>query len=124
MLLSGDSTKPIYVQIAEGIEDEILKGNILEDEQVLSTNQFAQVYNINPATAGKGINMLTEEGILFKKRGLGMFVAKGALKYLKEKRRRKFFEDYVLKTLEEGHKLDFSSEEIIEMIRGWGGKNE
>lgn len=121
MLLSSDSTKPIYIQIAEGIEDEILKGNIKEDEQVMSTNQFAKIYNINPATAGKGINMLVEEGVLFKKRGLGMFVAKGALEYIKKKRKKKFFEDYVLETINEGEKLGISKEEIIQMIESMEG---
>lgn len=124
MLLSNDSTKPIYVQIAEEIEDEILKGNIREDEQVPSTNQFAQLFNINPATAGKGVNLLVEEGILFKKRGLGMFVSKGALEYIKIKRKKKFFEDYVLEAINEGQKLGISREEIISMIEKWGGINE
>ncbi len=121
MLLSNDSTKPIYLQIAEGIEDEILKGNIEEEEQVLSTNQLAKLYNINPATAGKGVNILVDAGVLYKKRGVGMFVAKGALTYIKKKRKKKFFEDYILETVSEGEKLNISKEEIIEMINSMEG---
>lgn len=121
MLLPGDNTKPIYMQIAEGIEDEILKGNMEEEEQVLSTNQFAKMYNINPATAGKGINLLVEEGILYKKRGLGMFVATGALVYIQEKRKKKFFNDYVLEMILEGKKLGISRGEIIRMIEEMEG---
>ena len=77
-MIDPNSDKSIYIQIAETIENEILLENLKEDEQAPSTNQFAQLYQINPATARKGLNLLVDEGILYKKRGLGMFVAKGA----------------------------------------------
>ena len=85
-MLDLSSDKSIYVQIAESIENEILLGNLKEEDQAPSTNQFAKVYQINPATAGKGLNLLVEEGILYKKRGLGMFVAEGARKKILKKR--------------------------------------
>ena len=91
MKLSLDDIKPIYIQIAEGIKDDILKGILQEEEQSLSTNQFAVMYQINPATAAKGINALVDEGILYKKRGIGMFVATGAKKQIVEKRKKEFF---------------------------------
>lgn len=121
MKISLDEGKPIYVQIAEGIEDEILKGNINEGEQVPSTNQFAGMFEINPATAAKGINILVDEGILFKKRGIGMFVAEGAKKEIVKKRRASFFEQYVMRIILEAGKIGISKDEIIDMINNYSG---
>lgn len=116
MKLFDDAIKPLYIQIAEGIEDDILKNILQEEEQVLSTNQFAATYQINPATAAKGINTLVDEGILYKKRGIGMFVSTGAKKQIVAKRKKEFYEDYVMKMLLEAEKLSISKEEIIKMI--------
>ena len=65
----------IYLQIAQMLENDILRNIYREEEQVPSTNELARGYSINPATAAKGINLLVAEGILYKKRGIGMFVA-------------------------------------------------
>jgi len=116
MKLALDDIKPIYVQIAEGIEDDILKGILPEEDQVLSTNQFAIMFQINPATAAKGINQLVDEGILYKKRGIGMFVAAGARKQLVEKRKKEFFNEYVMKMILEAEKLGITREDIIQML--------
>lgn len=125
MKISLDESKPIYVQIAEGIEDEILKGNINEGEQVPSTNQFAGMFEINPATAAKGINMLVDEGILFKKRGIGMFTAEGAKNEIIKKRKASFFEQYVMKIILEAGKIGISKDEIVDMINNYtGGENK
>lgn len=121
MKLILDDSKPIYIQVAEGIEDDILNGLLKEEEQVMSTNQFSEVYGINPATSRKGINILADEDILYKKRGIGMFVKTGAKEYIKEKRRKSFFKDFVLKTIKEGEKLGINKEEIIDMIKNYRG---
>ena len=78
--LDFSNEKSIYLQIAESIEDDIIRGVIEEETQIPSTNQMAVMYKINPATAGKGINLLVDRGILYKRRGIGMFVAAGARK--------------------------------------------
>ncbi|MFA9398433.1 MAG: GntR family transcriptional regulator [Clostridiaceae bacterium] len=117
MDFSNDSIKPIYMQISEWIEDEILKENIKEEQQILSKNQFASIYKINPATANKGINILAEEGILYKKRGIGMFVSIGARNKILTKRKKRFIEEYVDKLLFEGEKLGMNKEEIIDTIK-------
>ena len=70
--------KSIYIQISEMIENDILRDILLEEEKVPSTNDLARLYSINPATAAKGINLLVDSGILYKKRGIGMFVMSGA----------------------------------------------
>lgn len=116
MNISENSTKPIYLQIAEILEDLILKDNLKEHEQAYSTNQLAKIYNINPATARKGINLLIEEGILYKKRGVGMFVSENAKEYIQKKRKESFFNDFILEMLQEAIKLQLSKEEIIHMI--------
>lgn len=116
MLLSNESPKPIYQQIAEGVEDDILTGRLKEGEQAYSTNHIAKVYQINPATAGKGINMLVDEDILFKRRGLGMFVADGAVERIRQKRKQSFYNDYLIRTLLEAKKLGIPPDQIIEMI--------
>ena len=87
--------KSIYLQIKEMIERDILRDILLEEERVPSTNELAKLYAINPATAAKGINLLVEEGILYKKRGIGMFVAEGAKAAIMKKRKEHFFDDYI-----------------------------
>lgn len=116
MKISVEDTKPIYMQIAENIEDEILTGLLKEGEQAPSTNQFAQFFQINPATAAKGVNLLVEEGILFKKRGIGMFVAAGAKQQIIEKRKTRFANEYLYPMVKEADKLKIPLEEIKAMI--------
>ena len=112
-----DENRPIFGQIAERIEEDILAGRLAEEQQVPSTNQFAALYQINPATAAKGVNLLVDQGILYKKRGLGMYVASGARAKLLEKRREQFFERYVVTMLQEAEKLGITTEQLTEMIQ-------
>jgi len=111
-----DDTRPIFVQIAERIENDIVAGELPEEAQVPSTNQFASFYQINPATAAKGVNLLVDQGMLYKKRGLGMYVAPGARAKLLEKRRGQFFEQYVVPMLQEAEKLGITMEQVIAMV--------
>jgi DNA-binding transcriptional regulator YhcF (GntR family) len=112
-----DENRPIFVQIAERIENDIIAGELPEEAQVPSTNQFASFYQINPATAGKGVNLLVDQGILYKKRGMGMFVATGSRERLMEKRRELFFEHYVVAMLREAKRLGIEEEQVIAMIQ-------
>lgn len=108
--------KSIYIQIKEMIENDILRDIILEEERVPSTNELAKLYAINPATAAKGINLLVDEGVLYKKRGIGMFVAAGAKKKIMEKRKEHFYDDYVKSLLAEAGSLGITKRELIAMI--------
>src|SRR5690606_8577770 len=90
-----DDRSPIYQQVAERIKEDILSGALREGDQVMSTNQCAAFYRINPATAAKGFHQLVEEGVLYKKRGIGMFVSPDAQERLKAQRRESFFADVV-----------------------------
>jgi DNA-binding transcriptional regulator YhcF (GntR family) len=112
-----DENRPIFGQIAERIEEDILAGRLAEEEQVPSTNQFAALYQINPATAARGVNLLVDQGILYKKRGMGMFVATGSRKRLMEKRRGLFFEHYVVAMVREATRLGIEEEQLIAMIQ-------
>ncbi len=111
-----DDSKPIYLQIAEKIEDDILNISLAEGDSVPSTNQFAQHFQINPATAAKGINKLVEEGILFKKRGIGMFVQKRARQVIMQKRSESFYNEYIIPLLREAKKLNLDQKTIIALI--------
>ncbi|WP_420819472.1 GntR family transcriptional regulator [Paenibacillus thalictri] len=112
-----DDSRPIFMQIAERIEDDIVEGRLPEETQVPSTNQFAAFYQINPATAAKGVNQLVDQGILYKKRGIGMFVSAGARVVLLEKRKLRFYEQYVVTMIREAGKLGITREQLTEMIK-------
>ncbi|MFQ9950854.1 MAG: GntR family transcriptional regulator [Clostridium sp.] len=116
MQLDFGSEIPIYMQLAQSIEDDIVNGIFLEDQQIPSTTEISLHYKINPATVGKGFNLLVDEGILYKKRGVGMFVAKGAKQQLLRKRKNLFFDRYIKAMLEEAQRLCISKEELMRMI--------
>ena len=108
--------KSIYIQIKEMIETDILRDILLEEERVPSTNELAKLYAINPATAAKGVTLLVDEGILYKKRGIGMFVAEGAKKAIQKRRKENFFKTYVQGMLIEAASLGITKEDLIDMI--------
>ncbi len=112
-----DTNKSIYLQIAESIEDDILQKFIEEESQVPSTNQLAVLYRINPATAAKGINILVTEKILYKKRGIGMFVSSGAVERIRFKRKAAFYNKYIVPLLSEASHLGISKDELSDMIK-------
>ena len=109
--------KTIYLQIAEMIETDILRDILLEEERVPSTNELAKLYAINPATAAKGVNILVDEGVLYKKRGIGMFVSAGAKEAILSRRKNEFYDNYVKKLLEEAASIGLGKEEVIQLIQ-------
>ena len=109
--------RPIFLQIAEMIENDIVAGNLGKESQVPSTNEFAAMYRINPATAAKGINLLVEDGILHKRRGIGMFVSPGARERLMEKRRARFSRDYLEPMVVEAASLGLTADELSDLIQ-------
>lgn len=111
-----DDRSPIYLQIADKIKEDILSGALGEDEQVMSTNQYASFYRINPATAAKGFQHLVEEGVLYKRRGIGMFVSPDAREKLRAERRERFFEQVVDAMITEARVIGISLDEIVRRI--------
>lgn len=116
-----DDTRPIFLQLAERIADEVLRGIYAEGEQAPSTNELALHLRINPATAGKALALLVEQGVLFKKRGIGMFVAPGARAQIALDRQRVFTERFVEPLLAEARSLGLTTEELIALITTQGG---
>ena len=107
----------LYLQIAQMLEDDILRDIYREEEQVPSTNELARSYNINPATAAKGINLLVAEHILYKKRGIGMFVSAGAAEKVREKRKTAFLDSYIRPLVREARNLGLTGRELTELLQ-------
>ena len=116
MKIDFGSQTPIFLQLSQGLEDEILSGVYREGEQIPSITELAASYKINPATALKGISLLVDAGIVYKKRGIGMFVSQGALQLLKEKRQDEFFQQYVLPMVQEAKRLSIQPETLRDWI--------
>ncbi len=117
MNLDFSSEIPIYIQIAQLIEDGILNGIYKEDEVIPSTTEISVKFKINPATVAKGFNLLVDQGIIYKKRGVGMFVSKGSKEVLIQKRKDSFYSNYIISLIEEAKKLNISVEDILDMIK-------
>ena len=112
--------RPIFLQLAEQLEDGILRGIFPEGSQIPSITEYAVAYKINPATALKGVNLLVDAGLLFKKRGVGMFVADGAREKVAEKRRERFYQDFILPLIREAEALGLDASETEKLMeRGW-----
>lgn len=116
MFIDPSDSRPIFMQIKEGLEDAILTGTYEEESQVPSTTELSNHFQINPATALKGINELVNEEILYKKRGIGVFVKTGAVDIIRKKRQGSFKEDYLLPLLKEAKRLDIDNETVIKLI--------
>lgn len=123
MKLILNEDEPIFIQISKAIEDEILTDNIKEDEQVPSTTELSRLYNINPATVLKGMNILVDKNVLYKKRGLGMFVSSGAKNTIKLLRKESFKNKVIKNLIEEASKLEIDKDELLEMIKQYKGGN-
>ncbi|MBD8068606.1 GntR family transcriptional regulator [Bacillus sp. PS06] len=120
--------KPIYVQLAEWLETEILNEHIKENEKIYSQYQLAEMFTVNPATAAKGLNILADERILYKKRGLGMFVAPEAKTWILKKRKDQIMKTLILELVVEAERLGVDEDELISLIKevktNLGGTND
>lgn len=116
MIVNFHSETPIYLQLAQLVEDNILKNIFLEETQIPSTTEVSINYKVNPATVAKGFNILVDDGIIYKKRGVGMFVCEGAKAKLIEKRKKTFYESYIATLIAEAKKIDIGINEIIDML--------
>lgn len=117
LILNLDGTKPIYLQISEWLENEILNGSFERDQKIYSQYQLAEIFNINPATAARGLTILVDENILYKKRGLGMFVSSKAREMILNKRKNQTLKRLVSEIVMEAERLNVSREELIGMIK-------
>lgn len=113
-----DGPEPIYIQIAQMIRAQVLAGELKEEEQVMSTTQFATTFRINPATAQKAFAGLVDEGVLYKRRGLGMFVAPQARERLLEDHRKRYFEEVLAPALQQADILGISTDDVVAYVLG------
>lgn len=111
-----DGPEPLYVQIARSVRDQVLSGALKEEEQVMSTTQYASAYRINPATAAKAFAQLVDEGVLYKRRGIGMFVAPGARAQLAAKDRQAYFADVLDPAIHSARVLGISAQALVQHI--------
>ena len=118
-----DEGTPLFLQIAGQLADDIVDGQLAEGTRVPSTNELAAFYRINPATAAKGINMLVDDGVLEKRRGVGMFVAAGAREQLLAMRRKLFAEQYVDPLVAEANRLGIDGDTLVSLVREAGVSN-
>lgn len=109
--------RALFLQIAESIEDQIVDGSLAEESQAPSTNELAAFYRINPATAAKGVSMLVDQGVLYKRRGIGMFVAAGSRERVLAARRGAFSDRYLEPLLTEARRLGLSPDDLAALIR-------
>ncbi|MFA9458618.1 GntR family transcriptional regulator [Halalkalibacter sp. AB-rgal2] len=117
MILDHDNGKPLYIQIAEWIETEILRRNLTTHDKVYSQYQLADMFTINPATAAKGLNRLADDEILYKKRGLGMFVSEKAEEMILSRRKALRLQQLVDDLVIEARHVYVELDEIIDMIK-------
>ncbi|HWS35774.1 MAG TPA: GntR family transcriptional regulator [Actinoplanes sp.] len=108
-----DDRSPIYRQIADQIKDDVFRGRLTAGEQVMSTNQYAAYYRINPATAAKAFQQLVDEGVIYKRRGVGMFVSPGAQHDLRDQRRQRFFTDVLEPMAAEARELGIPVADVV-----------
>jgi GntR family transcriptional regulator len=111
-----DDRSPIYRQIADQIETDVLGGALRGDDQVPSTNKYAAHYRINPATVAKAFNQLVDDGVLYKRRGVGMFVSPSAPEALRAWRRKNFFADVVDPMVAQAKAIGIELPDIVERI--------
>ena len=114
MAFTNDS--PIYVQIARDIRQRILSGELTSGDQLMSTTQYATTYRINPATANKAFADLVADGIIYKRRGIGMFVSNDAPEILRAEGRATYRETVLAPAVRTGLNLGMSADEIHRLI--------
>jgi GntR family transcriptional regulator len=119
-----DDKKPIFIQVKERIEDQIVNDQLKEQEQIPSTTQLVNFYKINHLTIAKGINLLVDSGVIYKKRGVGMFVAEGAKEKLLAERKERFVDEFLLPMLQEADKLGIKESDINSLMNQLKGRDQ
>ena len=112
-----DDSRALFQQIADSVSDSIIDGSLAEETRAPSTNELAAFYRINPATAAKGVNMLVDKGVLYKRRGVGMFVSTGARDLLRRERQESFADRFIEPLLGEADRLGLAPDDLVALIR-------
>ena len=119
-----DDSQPVFIQIMEIIENDIISGAYTVDDIIVSTTQISKLYSVNPTTAVKAIGKLTDDGILYKKPGIGMCVAEGAREKIISRRKDIFLGSTINKLLAEAKTLGITVKELTRVIENKEGVNK
>ena len=119
-----NDSQPVFMQIMEIIENDIVSGAYQADDLIISTTQISKVYSVNPATAVKAVSKLVDAGILYKRRGIGMCVAAGARRKIIRRRKDVFVNQTVDALLGEAETLGISLDELIRILKIKGRTND
>ena len=127
MNINTNIEKPIFIQIAEQLEKiagDYFGSGKFDRTGIGTTNEISALLNINPHTVLKGMNLLVDDEIIYKKRGLGMFVKEGAVEKIRQKRQGQFYDQFIATLIEEANKLNMTKNEIITLIeRGYDNES-
>lgn len=116
MFIDEHSSEPIFIQIADNIKEEIILGHLNRHDRVYSTNDLVALLGVNPATALKGLNILIDDQILYKKRGVGMFVSENAKAIILQQKMNDFQEKWLLRFVRESKKIGITLEELKKLV--------
>jgi DNA-binding transcriptional regulator YhcF (GntR family) len=120
-----DNDRPIFLQVKEAIEDDILAGLLAPDDQIPSNSQLVGFFSVNPVTVHRGVSLLLEEGIVYKKRGLGMFVSPDAPVLLRKRERDNFEQDFIAPLMRQAVLLGIDRDTLHARIdRSWTGAGQ
>ena len=111
-----DDRKPIFEQIKDWVSDQIIDETLKAHDKIPSTNEMVTFFKVNHLTVSKGVNQLVDQGVIYKKRGVGMFVADGARDTLLTERKEKFKDEYVKPMIAEMFKLGLTEQELNQLI--------
>ena len=121
--MNFDQKTPIYQQLADTIRQDILTGALKEETAIPSVRQISVEYGLNPQTVLNATQLLIQEGLLEKRRGLGMFVQKQARKQLNQSASDRFRNETVQALVEEAQMLSITQEALIELIQQTYGED-
>jgi GntR family transcriptional regulator len=108
---------PVYQQIADRIRDDIVQGVLKPDQQVMSTTHYAALYGVDPGTVARGYRQLVDEGLLYRRSGVGMFVSPDGWSRLRGLRQKRFFAEVFDPVVAEAVALGISLDDILVRVR-------
>lgn len=120
MSFQWNDKEPIYLQLKDLIRDMILSGDLKEGDSLPSVRQVAMDYKVNPITVSKSYQILVEEELVEKKRGLGMFVQEGASRKLQFNENEQFINEDWPKILTKIKHLNVDTNQLINSLKEIG----
>ena len=111
------SDKPIYLQMADRMKEEILSGTYSDDMRIPSVREYGILLQVNTNTAVKCYEQLSRDGIIYQRRGMGYFVTAGARERIMQQRKEEFFKTTCPQLKKDLELLGITIEEFIEHIK-------